>query len=308
MSTKPSTDILLLDSNLGSRTLLSSELRQHGLKVLAVTTTAHAIEQFAKRRYDAVLMVGSAFDQDCWSLIRLFRSGRCGFAQTPVFVAAIEQDFDCLLPHLDRSTHLLRSDATESLVSQLLSALEQRPKPSILVVEDEERAARAAELLLSKFFRVEWAGDGPTALTAWSARRHDLIVLDLMLPGMSGREVLQAIRRVDREQPVLVLTSLDSPDHHRELVLDGADDYLVKTPDLFQLATHCDSLLFARSLRRSVRAAHSKVSSHAAIAARIQAASQSIRRGQTTIAATHLAHAMATLGPHTEIDDDSAVL
>ena len=61
---------------------------------------------------------------------------------------------------------------------------------------------------------------------AWRARRHELILLDLMLPGMSGADLLP-LRLKDRpDQPVIVLTAYDALERHQELMLSGATEFL----------------------------------------------------------------------------------
>lgn len=98
----------------------------------------------------------------------------------------------------------------------------------ILVVDDEPGVVRLARDYLEKHgFRVISAGDGPTALAAARRERPDLIVLDLMLPAMDGREVCRILRR-ESDVPIIMLTALaEESDQVSGLEL-GADDYIVK--------------------------------------------------------------------------------
>lgn len=98
----------------------------------------------------------------------------------------------------------------------------------ILVADDEPKVARLARDYLEKNgFRVILAGDGPSALALARRERPDLIVLDLLLPGMDGREVCRAIRR-ESEVPIIMLTALaEESDQIVGLEL-GADDYITK--------------------------------------------------------------------------------
>ena len=101
----------------------------------------------------------------------------------------------------------------------------------ILVVEDErDIAALVAYHLTKEGFRVRTAEGGAEALEAAAAERPDLMVLDLMLPGFSGYEVLQEIRRRPElvDMPIVVLTARrDEADRVKGLEL-GADDYITK--------------------------------------------------------------------------------
>lgn len=105
------------------------------------------------------------------------------------------------------------------------------PPTRILVVEDErDIGALIAYHLAREGHRVRTAGDGAEALAALAAERPDLVVLDLMLPGASGYDVLKEVRERDelRDVPVVVLTARrDEADRVKGLEL-GADDYITK--------------------------------------------------------------------------------
>jgi DNA-binding response OmpR family regulator len=98
----------------------------------------------------------------------------------------------------------------------------------ILVVDDEPKIVRLARDYLEKDgFGVLSAGDGPTALAMARSERPDLIVLDVMLPGMDGWEVCRRLRR-ETEVPIIMLTArAEESDQIVGLEL-GADDYVTK--------------------------------------------------------------------------------
>ncbi len=99
----------------------------------------------------------------------------------------------------------------------------------ILVVEDEERIARFLKKgLEEESYAVDVAIDGPAALDWVAGATYDLIVLDVMLPGLTGIEVTRILRSRGLASPILMLTARDEVDD-RVLGLDaGADDYLPK--------------------------------------------------------------------------------
>ncbi len=103
-----------------------------------------------------------------------------------------------------------------------------RPLASALVVEDEPEIARLVRAYLEREgFRVEVAADGEQALASIAQRRPDVVVLDLMLPGLDGWEVCRRIRDGSRAA-VIMLTARDAvEDRVRGLEL-GADDYVTK--------------------------------------------------------------------------------
>ncbi len=98
----------------------------------------------------------------------------------------------------------------------------------ILVVDDEPKVARLARDYLEKNgYRVLTAGDGQSALTTARREKPDLIVLDLMLPKIDGREVCKIIRR-ESDVPIIMLTALaEEVDQITGLEI-GADDYIIK--------------------------------------------------------------------------------
>src|SRR6056297_2892813 len=97
----------------------------------------------------------------------------------------------------------------------------------LLVDDDQDLAGMLQEYLEPEGFAVEWAGDGPKALQRLAAETFDLVILDVMMPGMNGFEVLRRIR-AERDTPVLMLTARGD-DVDRIVGLEiGADDYLAK--------------------------------------------------------------------------------
>jgi DNA-binding response OmpR family regulator len=102
------------------------------------------------------------------------------------------------------------------------------PSRSILVIEDEPTIAEAVALRLrSEGFGVDIAADGPAGVDASERLSPDLVVLDLMLPGLDGLEVCRRIQRA-RPVPVLMLTARDTEDDLVVGLATGADDYLTK--------------------------------------------------------------------------------
>ena len=104
----------------------------------------------------------------------------------------------------------------------------------ILVVEDERRLAQVVRRVLEEEgHTVDLAHDGEEGLAMATDGSHDVIVLDILLPGMDGFEVCRALRRDRMDTPVLLLTALDGIDDRVRGLDAGADDYLPK-PFAFQ--------------------------------------------------------------------------
>ncbi|HEY6134751.1 MAG TPA: response regulator [Rubrivivax sp.] len=105
------------------------------------------------------------------------------------------------------------------------------PGPArVLVVEDEPRlAALLADYLRAAGHEPECVADGRDALQAWSARRHDLVLLDWMLPGLDGLSLCRQLRALTNVPIVMLTARGDEADRLAGLEM-GADDYIPKTP------------------------------------------------------------------------------
>ncbi len=116
----------------------------------------------------------------------------------------------------------------------------------ILIVEDETKLAEALSRgLTHKGYSVDIIADGKKALTriALYKTEYDLIVLDLMLPGLDGYEVFKGARELEVTIPILILTARNQLDSKVKLLLSGADDYLVKPFSFEELCARIQALL-----------------------------------------------------------------
>jgi len=102
-------------------------------------------------------------------------------------------------------------------------------KPSILIIEDDPSIVLGLRMNLSKAgYAVRTAADGHVGLAELARERPDLVLLDLMLPGMDGLEILRRIRGHDDTLPVVVLTALGAEDDKIRGLDLGANDYVTK--------------------------------------------------------------------------------
>jgi DNA-binding response OmpR family regulator len=99
----------------------------------------------------------------------------------------------------------------------------------VLLVDDEERMVAALRRgLTAEGFAVQCAATGPDGLRQARSGDFDAVVLDVMLPGMSGYEVVRRLRAEDNWVPVLMLSAKDGEYDQADALDDGADDYLTK--------------------------------------------------------------------------------
>jgi two-component system response regulator MprA len=116
--------------------------------------------------------------------------------------------------------------------------------PSILVVDDEPAVRQAlARAFALERYRVTLAADGREALELLQASPYDAIVLDVMMPQMSGIELCRRLREAGDRTPTLMLTARDAVDDRVAGLDAGADDYLVKPFALRELMARMRSLL-----------------------------------------------------------------
>ena len=115
----------------------------------------------------------------------------------------------------------------------------------VLVVEDEVRLAEniASGLREGAGYAVDISHEGLEAVSLCQYGNYDLILLDLMIPKLDGRGVLQRIRAAKNETPVLVLTAVGAKQSTIDLLNAGADDYMTKPFDLGELIARVRALI-----------------------------------------------------------------
>ena len=113
----------------------------------------------------------------------------------------------------------------------------------LLLVEDDERVLRFVRRgLEAEGYTVTAAQNGLEGLQRARAEDYDVLILDVMLPGLSGREVCKQLREAGLSIPILMLTALDHTNDKVECLRGGADDYLTKPFDFEELLARIEAL------------------------------------------------------------------
>ena len=108
---------------------------------------------------------------------------------------------------------------------------------AVLLVEDDDLLGRAASLALpDRGLRVTWVRDSVEATAAMQAQDFDVILLDLMLPGVSGQEFLLRLRASNSAMPVVIVTARSEVSERIQMLDLGADDYIIKPFDLDEVS------------------------------------------------------------------------
>ncbi len=117
-------------------------------------------------------------------------------------------------------------------------------KKLILIIEDDTHIAEALKLnLMLQGYQVNIATDGVSGLDKWEKTGPDLIILDIMLPGIDGISVLRSIRLKDKRLPILILSAKATVDDKIAGLTYGVDDYLIKPFNLEEFLLRVDRLL-----------------------------------------------------------------
>jgi len=152
-------------------------------------------------------------------------------------------------------------------------------QPSVLVVDDDPAIREALDRALRlEGFGVSTQPDGRGALASVGERAPDVMVLDVMMPGLSGVEVVRRMRAGGHELPICVLSARDELVDRVEGLRAGADDYLVKPFELEELVARLHALLRRRPERPSVPIEVGDL--------RIDPARRRVRRGQRELELT----------------------
>ncbi len=126
---------------------------------------------------------------------------------------------------------------------------------NLLLAEDDKNSRRLMEVILKdNGYEVFSAKDGEEALNVFHAVKPDLILLDVMMPKLDGYEVAKAIRDVDEDTPILMITAKGEVSDRRMGFLSGTDDYMVKPVDEEEMLLRIRALL-----RRSKKVSEHKL-------------------------------------------------
>ncbi|MCB1876358.1 MAG: EAL domain-containing protein [Chromatiales bacterium] len=212
-----------------------------------VETGFEAVEVLRSEPFRALLTDIVLPGLDGWRLIRLVRSG----------MFASDRNLPIVMVSRSHSERIAEATAKEYGVNRFLSFERYRALPRVLgellkqparppdrtrllVVEDDPDTRTLIQRILGGRFDIETAEDGHQGLAAWRRGRHPLVLLDVMLPGVSGPEILTQILRTRPSQSVVMMTADATPERAAELVLAGAADFIAKPFRAEQLRRVCD--------------------------------------------------------------------
>jgi len=244
-----SKQLLLLNTNAERLTTLERFLVSGtDFTVLAAATTHKAIEILKHQSIDFIVSNINLDNFDGWRLARMVRSGvlNCP-ANTPFVVVA-----NTWCEHLASATarefginRLIAFSEHEKLLdiinNEELTPLEDMEKASLLVIEDNPDTRHLVDRILSTRFTIDSAEDGESGLHLWRQKDYALVLLDVMLPGISGNEVLDCMMKEKPSQSVVIMTANHTMELAEELMLNGAADFVTKPFRAEQLRRVCET-------------------------------------------------------------------
>lgn len=221
------------DPNLGQH--IHATLSSVGYSnIILVSHARDALGVLRKQSIDVLICDIDLDELDGWRVSRLVRSGalRCA-SNIPIIVTTstwCERIAEVTAREygIDGLVAVENLEALPELLDHAFAKTVFAYKPSLLVVEDDEDVAELARLTLRQRYDVEIASDGEEGLQAWTERRHDLVLLDVMLPKLDGPAVLRGILELKSNQPVVIMTAHAPVEQAEELLIRGASDFISK--------------------------------------------------------------------------------
>ena len=240
--------ILLVNDHPDARALIRRTLQRAGFSnIVEASDGRTAVHELRTAPVDMVITDVHMPYLDGWRLARMVRSGvfRC-LSNIPIIVVSAtfsERIAEITAREFGVSRFLPlknRRQLTETVYECLGEQSPATRRPRLLIIEDNEDTAELAKRILRGRFEVEWAADGQSGLAAWLAHRHDLVLLDIMLPGMSGGTVLREVLKLRPTQAVVIMTAHGTMERSEDMMLQGAADFIAKPFHADQLRRVCE--------------------------------------------------------------------
>lgn len=194
------------------------------IKIEVVETGEEVFQLLESDDYDCLITEANLIDVDVWSLARYIHSNISLKAdeRLPVFVIDNKQ---IKYPKLLSSDYRIKAinlsvpiDIDELINNDTID------KPAILVIDDDISILDGMRIALQKEYDVDICRSGQEGLVCWKKKKHDLVLLDLMLPGISGEKVLQEMRSIIPYQSIIIESARSEKEIQQKLILLGVND------------------------------------------------------------------------------------
>ena len=239
--------ILLILNNDAIRNRVSIKLEFAGQSIIQTSNSVEAIAILRTKKVDLVITEVDIGKIDGWRLSRLIRTGILAPSDDTPILLVTENYSERIAETTARMFDINRVIAYQELdiiadvVNQVIIGKDTLNKPqSILVIEDTEDTANLVKRMLKHKFSIDIAIDGISGIKAFRKNSYDIVLLDIMMPGMSGDEVLDVIIELNPQQVVIAMTAHGTVDIAELMLVKGASDYIQKPFKAEQLRKVCD--------------------------------------------------------------------
>jgi len=239
--------ILIADDNEMSRDLLSQRLEKLGYTVAIASDGQQALEMMAIEEFDLLLLDIMMPVMDGYAVLEAMRQDP-KLETLPVIVLTAENENGNIIRcvEMGANDYLVKPYDMVVLGNRLVRCLLNRRlreeisgdlnwhaenTPNILVVEDDDMSRELLQKRVSRAgYHVESVPNGNAALNILSSTRFDLVLLDIMMPGMNGIEVLERIKADEqlKDLAVIMISALDDRETIEQCMQAGAEDYITK--------------------------------------------------------------------------------
>jgi len=248
MSDKPDhLHLLLVNSHLEHLKALQSLLDSNiDYQITTASNAKRAVEILKTKNINFVVSNINLDNFDGWRLARLVRSGVLKCASDIPFVIVANTWCDHIANTTAREfginkliSYQQRDELLQIINNSELTPLKDMEKAPILVIEDNPDTQNLVSRILCNQFRIDAATDGETGLALWREKNYSLVLLDVMLPGISGNQILNKMMQEKPSQSVVIMTANHTMELAEELMLAGAADFITKPFRAEQLRRVC---------------------------------------------------------------------
>jgi CheY-like chemotaxis protein/anti-sigma regulatory factor (Ser/Thr protein kinase) len=235
--------ILLVDDNHNMRKLLRYQFQRRGHRVLEAASGTEALEMVHRTRVDLITLDLMMPTMSGYDLLGMLTDDPMT-KDTPILIISVVEDKEKGIL-LGASDYLIKPFREGELVTKIQVLLGEE-KRSVLVVDDDPAVSESLRLQLEdKGFVVAVAQDGDEAIGRLEEQVPDLVILDVIMPGKNGYEVLRWIRNDPKtsDLPVIILSAHPLVGEHEELLHLGVDAHFEKSAGLSALYRKVDSVL-----------------------------------------------------------------
>jgi len=238
--------LLIITSNELIFNKINITLANHCTTLLHAKNSIEAVSMLRSHKIDVVITEVSIGQVDGWKLTRLIRSG----------ILSDNSDIPIILITENHSERIAETTAKTFDINKVISFQEitsltqiiqnvviqkdcLNQKTKILVIEDTPDTAQLIQRMLRHNYDIELAENGLIGLQKYKIQTYDIVLLDVMMPGMSGDEVLDNIITISPNQTVIAMTAHGNADLAELMLTKGASDYIQKPFKAEQLRKVC---------------------------------------------------------------------